>query len=51
MNDISNAISKLAENEEERRRLAKGALERVKDFSWEKKAEMVNSIYNKAVSK
>ena len=47
VSDLSAAIRSLAENEEERRRLAKGALQRIKDFSWEKKAELVDSIYRR----
>jgi glycosyltransferase involved in cell wall biosynthesis len=47
VSDLSAAIRSLAENEEERRRLAKGALQRIKDFSWEKKAELVDAIYRR----
>ena len=47
--DLVTAIMHLANDETERRRLAKGALARIKDFSWEKKAEMVDSIYRKAI--
>ncbi len=49
--DLAIAIKKLADNEEKRRHLAKGALQRILDFSWEKKAELVDMIYEKAVSK
>ena len=49
VSDLAAAIKKLANSEEERRRLAKGALKRIKDFSWDKKAELVDSIYRKAV--
>ncbi|MDI6802138.1 MAG: glycosyltransferase family 4 protein [Thermodesulfovibrionales bacterium] len=44
---IADAILKLAKDEEERRRLAKGALKRINDFSWEKKAELVDAIYKR----
>jgi len=51
VSDLSAAIRSLAENEEERRRLAKGALQRIKDFSWEKKAELVDAIYRRVIKK
>ena len=51
VSDLVTAIKRLANDEAERRRLAKGALARIKDFSWEKKAEVVDSIYRKAVEK
>jgi len=44
------AIKRLDSDEQERQRLARGALERIKDFSWEKKAVAVNSIYEKVVA-
>ena len=47
--DLAAAIRRLDSNEQERRRLARGALERIKDFSWEKKAAVVNSIYERAI--
>lgn len=47
ISDLSIAIKNLAESEKERRRLANGALQRIKDFSWEKKAELVDSIYRR----
>ena len=47
--DLAAAITKLNNNEKERRRLARGALQRITEFSWENKAAMVNSIYQKAV--
>lgn len=46
---LAAAIAKLDNNEKERRRLAKGALKRITEFSWENKAAMVNSIYQKAL--
>jgi glycosyltransferase involved in cell wall biosynthesis len=48
-NDISQAIDKLARNEDLRRKLARGALCRATDFSWERKAEQVNGIYYKVL--
>ena len=47
---LAAAIRRLDNDEQERQRLAKGALERIKDFSWEKKAVAVNSIYNRAIA-
>jgi glycosyltransferase involved in cell wall biosynthesis len=47
--DLAAAIKKLDNNEKERRRLAKGALKRITEFSWGNKAAMVNSIYQKAL--
>jgi glycosyltransferase involved in cell wall biosynthesis len=46
--DISTAIIKLSQDEAERQRLARGALVRIKDFSWEKKSEKINAIYLRA---
>lgn len=51
VSDLVSAIKRLANDETERRRLAKGGLERIKDFTWEKKAKMVDLIYRKAVEK
>ena len=51
VSDLVTAIKRLSNDETERRRLAKGALVRIKDFSWERKAEVVDSIYRKAVEK
>jgi glycosyltransferase involved in cell wall biosynthesis len=48
--DIARGIERLAEDEERRRCLALGALERARDFSWDKKAEQVDLIYRRAVS-
>lgn len=48
---LSVAIKSLTENEEERRHLAKGALNRIKDFSWEKKAELVDAIYRRVIER
>lgn len=45
INDLSNAIDNLYENEELRLNLAEGAISRSKEFSWENKAEIINNIY------
>jgi glycosyltransferase involved in cell wall biosynthesis len=47
--DLATAIYRLGKDEVERRRLAGGALERIKDFSWEKKAAKVDLIYRDAI--
>jgi len=47
VSDLSVAIKILADDEIERRRLADGALNRINDFSWEKKAELVDAIYRR----
>jgi glycosyltransferase involved in cell wall biosynthesis len=46
--DMAAAIIKLAQDENERQRLSRGAIRRVKDFSWDGKAERINSIYMRA---
>lgn len=43
--DFSNAIERLYYDEELRFTLAKGAIKRANDFSWEKKIEEINNIY------
>jgi glycosyltransferase involved in cell wall biosynthesis len=48
--DLASAILILAEDEEMRRYLAKGTLKRIKDFSWEKKANLVNTIYIRMIN-
>ena len=48
--DLATAIIRLAEDEEERRRLAQGALKRIVDYSWQKKAEAINSIYERVLT-
>ena len=48
--DLAKAITRLWCNERERRRLSKGALERVKEFSWEKKGLMIDSIYKNVIT-
>ncbi|MBI5641484.1 MAG: glycosyltransferase family 4 protein [Nitrospirae bacterium] len=47
VSDLACAIKFFAENEDKRCLLAKGALTRIRDFSWAKKADEVNSIYLK----
>lgn len=49
VSELASAITKLSQDENERRRLAKGALLRIKDFSWDKKAELVDSIYRRVI--
>lgn len=49
--DLAAAITLLAKDEEKRRRLAKGALRRIEDFSWEEKAKQINLIYHRMVNK
>jgi len=48
--DLAEAIKRLDDDEQERRRLARGALQRSKDFSWERKAEVICTVYEKAVA-
>ena len=47
--DLAAAITMLAKDEERRQKLAKGALRRIEDFSWEKKAKQVNLIYQRKI--
>jgi len=47
--DLAAAITLLAKDEECRRKLAKGALRRIEDFSWENKARQVNLIYHRKI--
>jgi len=47
--DLNAAVVKLWENENLRRSLAQGALDRIKDFSWENKAAKINSVYENAM--
>ncbi len=49
VSNIAGAIIYLAENEHERRLLARGALDRIKGFSWERKSELVDLIYKRVV--
>jgi len=48
--DLADAIARLGNDESLRAKLAQGALARVPDFSWEKKAQMVSTIYRNAVA-
>jgi len=48
---LAAAIMLLEKNEEKRRRLAKGALRRIKDFTWEEKARRVSLIYQQMMVK
>jgi glycosyltransferase involved in cell wall biosynthesis len=47
--DLADAVARLEKDEAERRRLAQGALRRIADFSWEKKEQVVTSIYRRVV--
>ncbi len=49
--DLSQAIKKLFDGENERRRLAGGALRRIKEFSWDKKAVEINAIYQAVMAR
>lgn len=48
--DIAESMTFLWKNEPIRRRMAKGALKRAQDFSWDKKAEKINNIYLNAIA-
>jgi glycosyltransferase involved in cell wall biosynthesis len=48
VSDMAAAILKLAFDESERERLGQGAIERIKDFSWDKKAEKINAVCMRA---
>ena len=48
--DLASAILQFADDEGRRRRLARGALQRIKDFSWEKKAAAVDAIYRRMLA-
>lgn len=45
---LAGAITALADDEDRRRRLAAGALLRVRDYSWEAKAAAINRVYERA---
>ncbi|MFC1603519.1 glycosyltransferase [Planctomycetota bacterium] len=47
--DFAFAIESLWNDETYRQKLANGALERAKDFSWDKKIEQLNGIYQEAI--
>jgi glycosyltransferase involved in cell wall biosynthesis len=47
--DLADALVYLAGHEERRRQLAQGALQRVQAFSWEEKAQRVDSIYRRVM--
>ncbi len=49
--DLGKAIETINSNEELRKQLSQGALERAKDFSWDEKARMLNSIYEQISNK
>ena len=49
VNDLSNAIDKIFNNEEYRQLLALGAFTRAKDFDWNEKADKIGNIYNRII--
>jgi len=49
--ELAKAIVQLEGNEPLRRQLAAGALLRVHDFAWDKKAEQVEAIYRRAIER
>jgi glycosyltransferase involved in cell wall biosynthesis len=49
--DMAAAIRALRDDEDRRRRLARGALDRVLDFAWDKKASRIEHIYREAVQR
>jgi glycosyltransferase involved in cell wall biosynthesis len=49
--DFAKAIDFLYENDDIRINLSRGALLRAQDFTWEKKAEMINEIYDRIAHK
>ena len=49
VHDIAHALDWLYEHEDKRIEMSKGAFERAKEFSWDKKAEMINDIYKKLI--
>lgn len=48
--DMAAAIDYLYDNESYRIMLSRGAIKRAEDFSWEKKAEIINDIYKKQLN-
>ena len=49
--DLGRAVLRLADDEPERLRLAAGALRRIGEFSWERKAAMVDKIYRRVTTR
>jgi glycosyltransferase involved in cell wall biosynthesis len=47
---VALAISRLASDEERRRRLAAGALCRAREYSWEAKADAIDGVYRRALA-
>jgi len=47
---IAGAIEYLWNDETYRRRLAQGALRRARDYAWEKKMEILNTVYSAAIA-
>lgn len=51
VHDFAIALDRLWEDENLRKSLSMGAIERAKEFSWEKKAQMIDEIYQQVVKK
>lgn len=47
---MARAIEQLAQDERERQTLARGALQRARDFAWEEKARVIDRIYRAKVA-
>lgn len=47
---LARAIERLAHDEDERRALARGAVQRARDFAWDEKARVVDRIYQSKVA-
>lgn len=51
LEDYARNLDYIATHETERKRLSNGALERCKQFTWEAKMDIINSIYEDATKK
>ena len=51
VNGIASNVESLGRNEPYRQSPAKNALQKARDFSWERKAELVTEIYAKVIRK
>lgn len=49
ISDIAKTMDRITTDEAYRQKLANGALLRAQDFRWDKKAEMINSIYHQVI--
>ena len=47
--DLSRSLDDIYNHEDYRLKLAKGAISRAQEFTWEEKAQTINSIYNRIV--